>query len=283
MKKSAQKNFKLSTQQTTEQSKTRIGQEIKHNKTIPILKGTVAFILVTLSLFHILFEPKSDLVAANDEKYDEIVVNRNSLNQKYREDLKNGHIGVDEFLLKTDELVNQSKAQINLLNKEKRKINQDHSFRGRSSFHFWIFVFGLVTALFFFSCKSLIDDFSRGSTFKFHVVSFTGVLISLFWFIHLVFLTQRDFNKNSYILLILACAAVFSIFVYFLVRYYTYKDDIIKSQLSFIMRVKKYYYDDIAFRALYAEKSGKPYKSEKAVNDCIDEFQEDLKQVTSNI
>ncbi|MFC5046945.1 hypothetical protein [Aquimarina hainanensis] len=234
-------------------------------------------------MFHVFFNSKSPKVPANNKKYNEAIAYRNTTQQKYLEDLKSKKLSVDEYYTLTKTLINTSKKQIKSINKELGEINKEHSFRGRNSFHFWIFVFGLVTALFFFSCKSLKDDISRGSTFKFQLVSLSGILVSGFWAIHLLFLTQKDFSQNKYLGLIFVCAILFSAFTYFLVKYYTYKDQIIYKQLSFIERIKKIYFAELAFRARYAERVGEAYKSEKTVRDCIDEFQDDLKQVTSNI
>ena len=148
---------------------------------------------------------------------------------------------------------------------------------------FWIFVFGLVTALMFFSCKSLFDDFSKGSNFRFQLVSITGIIISFFWMIHLIFLTQKDFTKNKYILVILLSSILLSTFTYFLVKYYTYKDQIILKQLSFLERIKTIYYHDLAVKALYAEKAGEPLITEKSTKKSIEEFQSDLLEVTRDI
>ncbi len=257
--------------------------EKDNNKILPFIKGVMAFMLVTLSLFHVFFNAKSKLVPLNNQKYSVEINRRNDLQNQYLEDLKNRKIDIEQYYVLATDLVKTSKQNVAKINAEKRQINRDHSFRGRSSFHFWIFVFGLVTALFFFSCKSLHDDFSRGSTFKFHFVSLTGILVSGFWFIHLIFLTQKDFTQNKYVLILVIAASLFAAFTYFLVKYYTYKDQIIYRQLSFIERVKRIYYKDMIFKAMYAEESGKSYKSGKLVDDCIDEFHEDLKRVTDNI
>ncbi|WP_160112013.1 hypothetical protein [Aquimarina sp. AU58] len=197
------------------------------------------------------------------------------------EDLKNRKIDIEQYYVLATDLVKTSKQNVAKINAEKRQINRDHSFRGRSSFHFWIFVFGLVTALFFFSCKSLHDDFSRGSTFKFHFVSLTGILVSGFWFIHLIFLTQKDFTQNKYVLILVIAASLFAAFTYFLVKYYTYKDDIIYKKLSFLERIRSIHYPRVAKKAKHAEKAGLVVKSD--LDNDIDEFQNDLRDVVNNI
>ncbi|WP_271765962.1 hypothetical protein [Aquimarina algiphila] len=262
-------------------TKTTEEKENNRIKILPFIKGVLAFLLVTLSLFHVFFDSKSNKLPSNNEKYDSAIAHRNNSQKQYLEDLKNRVIDIDEYYILTNQLIKSSKENLKLINDEMRQINREHSFRGRSSFHFWIFVFGLITALFFFSCKSLHDDFSRGSTFKFHFVSSSGILISIFWLIHLTFLTQKDFNHNKYVLIILVSALLFSVFTYFLVKYYTYKDDIIYKQLSFLERIRALHYPKIALKAKYAEKAGLIEKSD--LDNDIDEFQDDLREVIRNI
>lgn len=252
-------------------------------RVLGIIKGVIAFLAVTLSLFHVFLEPKSQAQIDYAPKYKAEVKRLDSLQLHYIYQLENEELTPKEYAIIAKKHLASYKPSLKKISKIRGELAKEHSFRGRSSFHFWIFVFGLVTALFFFSCKSLHDDFSRGSTFKFHFVSLTGILVSGFWFIHLIFLTQKDFTQNKYVLILVIAASFFAAFTYFLVKYYTYKDQIIYRQLSFIERVKRIYYKDMIFKAMYAEESGKPYKSGKLVDDCIDEFHEDLKRVTDNI
>lgn len=252
-------------------------------KVLGVIKGVIAFLAVTLSLFHVFLEPKSQAQIDYAPKYKAEVKRLDSLQLHYISQLENQELTPKEYSAIAKEHIASYEPALKEISKKRGELAKEHSFRGRNSFHFWIFVFGLVTALFFFSCKSLHDDLSRGSTFKFHFVSLTGILVSGFWFIHLVFLTQKDFQQNKYVLAIIIAASLFTAFTYFLLKYYTYKDQIIYRQLSFIERVKRIYYRDMIFKAMYAEESGKPHKSNKLVDDCIDEFHEDLKKVIDNI
>ncbi len=263
-------------------SEKKIGKGISQN-ILGSIKGVFAFFLVTLSLFNIFFDSKSEDIADNDKKYDKVVADRKEKTLIYRNQLKNKELCVEDFILKTDQLKLTCNKKIETLNKEKRKIKQDFSFRGRSSFHFWIFVFGLITALFYFSCKSLFDEFSKGSTFKHQFVSISGLLISGFWFIHLIFYTQKDFSKNTYFFWIFTFAILFSVFTYFIVRYYTYKDQIIFKLLNFIDRVNNKHLVDISAKAIYAEENGKPFQDIKSTSEIMREYDEDLNSTVNNI
>ncbi|PKV51722.1 hypothetical protein ATE84_3820 [Aquimarina sp. MAR_2010_214] len=266
-----------------EQSTRETTTNIRFNNFLGFIKSVVAFLAVTLSLFHVFFNATSSELITEQKNYKNIVKERDSINAYTIDLFKKNLITKDEYLAFADTHFELYKDKLKRKSKLKKELAISFSFRGRSSFHFWIFVFGLVTALFFFSCKSLHDDFSRGSTFKFHFVSLTGILVSGFWFIHLIFLTQKDFTQNKYVLILIIAASLFAAFTYFLIKYYTYKDQIIYRQLSFIERVKRIYYRDMVFKAMYAEESGKPHESGKLVDNCIDDFHQDLKKVMDNI
>ncbi|WP_271770396.1 hypothetical protein [Aquimarina algiphila] len=255
------------------------------NKIIPIIKGVVAFLVVTLSLFHVFFSNTTPEIEKQKQVYKSLVKERDTFFEKNLVSFQEGKLSKDEYIELTSKAFIDYKSRLKEIVKTKNAYAIEFSFQGRSSFHFWIFVFGLVAALFFFSCKSLKDDFLRGSTFKFHFVSLSGILVSGFWFIHLIFLTQKDFNQNKYVWTLLACAVLFSVFTYFLVKHYTYKDDIIYKQLSFIMRVRTLYFPRLAIKAKFAENNNctpEGYE-DKSVSEDIDEFQEDLRATTANL
>ena len=243
---------------------------------VAILKGIVTFIIVTMSLFHIFFDYQSKDQILHAPKYKLAVKERDSIQKHHLALLSNREITIEEYINLSTNLTKTSKSKLLALSAKRKELALAHSFRGRNSFHFWVFVFGLVTALLFFSCKSLYNDIKIGSTFRFQFVSISGILIGFFWLLHLVFLTQSDFTKNKYILLLFVCALFCSAFTYFLVKYYTYKDDIILKQLSFIERVRTIHYPNIALKALYSEKYSKAIISEDAVSASVNEFQKDL-------
>lgn len=157
------------------------------------------------------------------------------------------------------------------------------SFRGRNSFHFWIFVFGLVTAIFYFSCKSLHDEFSRGSTFKHQFVSLTGIGVSFFWFIHLIFFTQNDFNKHTYFYAIVGCAVLLTVFTFYLVKHFTYKDQAINNLTNLLVRTKEDHYEKVAVKAYYAEKNDKPIISLDTTKQNIEEFDKDVEETITDL
>ncbi|WP_093668990.1 hypothetical protein [Tenacibaculum sp. MAR_2009_124] len=239
-----------------------------------------------MSLFHIFFAPNSEKYLNHKKKYKTIIDKRDlgtiEILENYQKDL-NVTLNRDSILVLSEKLIKDytthkelSNEQLREYTRTKRKYVDEHSFRGRKSFHFWIFVFGLVSALMFFSCKSLYDDIVNGSTYRFQFISLTGIAVSFFWMIHLIFLTQSDFSKNSYILMILVCACLATFFTYFLVKNYTYKDDIILKQLSLIDKIKTIHYPRVALKALYAERNDKAMLATDTVRENADAFDNDI-------
>ncbi|CAL2092150.1 hypothetical protein [Tenacibaculum sp. 190524A02b] len=245
-------------------------------KTSGLIKGIVAFLLVTMSLFHIFFSPKPQNIIELKNEYKKVIKKRNNQQSEYLESLIKGELTKEAYYSKVKKLLINSSSKVKNINKEKHLINYKFSFRGRSSFRLWIYMFGLVTLGFFFSCKSLYHDIVNGSTFKFQLISLVGIVVSFFWLIHLTFLTQKDFSESKYITLIIICAALATAFTYYLMKYYTYKDAIILKLLSFLKRVKNKHYKDMAVRAVYSEETGTTLATEKTTNEAMEEFDKDL-------
>jgi hypothetical protein len=172
-----------------------------------------------MSLFHVFFHSNPPKLEAVTKEYRQVIKNRNNLRSSYLEDLKNRKISIDEYYTNFTNLTAESEQNIKRLNEKKKMINRAFSFRGRQSFHFWIFVFGLITALLYFSSLSLYKQIKEKQSIGFQINSIVGVTVSFFWMIHLIFFTQKDFTKNSYVVFILLCAVACAISIYFLMRY----------------------------------------------------------------
>jgi hypothetical protein len=256
--------------------------QTKSTKLKAIIKGIGAFLIVTMSLFHVFFESKSKEQILHAPKYKQEVQVRDKAEEDLLIRFEKDLVSKKEFIEELRRQKEHYKSSLKTLSDKRKALAREHSFRGRSSFHFWLFAFGLVSALFFFSCKSLYDDIVRSSKFKFHLVSISGVIVSCFYFIHLIFLTQNDFNKNKYFIVLLVCAILFSAFTYFLVKNYTYREDIILNQLSFIERIRTIHYPKIAIKARYAEKYGEVLETESNLEEQILDFEKDLINTIKN-
>ena len=192
----------------------------------------------------------------------------------------------DSILLLTQNFVqnynnhlDKVKNELKIYHDKKRELAIKHSFRGRTSIRFWLAYFGVTLGFLFFSVKSLYNDIVSGSTYRFQLLSLSGVIVSVFWSIHFIFSTQKDFRINKYVIALILCGILVSIFTYFVVKFYAYKDDIILSQLSLIEKIKTIHYPKMVVRAKYLEKYGESINSDETIKDDIDSFQEDINTI----
>ena len=114
-----------------------------------------SFLLVTMSLYHVFFESKDPGIKKNNTKYINFITERSNKINLYLQQLDNKEININEYNALVTDIFFNSRKVVKELNDEKRKLSKKFSFRGRVSFHYWLFVFGLVTLGAFFSCKSL--------------------------------------------------------------------------------------------------------------------------------
>ncbi|WP_408044865.1 hypothetical protein [Tenacibaculum litopenaei] len=276
-----------STQELTEASTTKRKKKTvlpTHKK--GLFLGMVAFFVVTMSLLHIFFPPFSNEYVAHRKTYKPIIRKRDSTNlalleqftDKITTQAKDSVVTElsKQLILEYKNHLDKANLRLQQYTKIKNELVQAQSFRGRSSFRFWIFMFGLTTLSLFFSCKSLFDDLSKGSSYRFQLLSLSGIFVSLFWITHLLFQTEKDFEQNTYVFAILLVALLASIFTYFLIKNYTYKDDIILRQLSLIDRIKTIHYPKVAIKALYSERNDKAMLSTDTVRENADAFDDDI-------
>ncbi|PHS03490.1 MAG: hypothetical protein COA88_15770 [Kordia sp.] len=235
-----------------------------------------------MSLFHVAFDRKTDEQIAHAPLYKLEAVKRDLSIDSLQQLFSNNAITKDHYLSQYVVTKNHYKKNLKKLSGKRKYLARLQSFRGRSSFHFWLAQFGIISLAFYFCCKSLYSDFVTGSTYRHQLVSISGIIVCLFWYVHLIFLTQKDFNGNKYIGILILCAVLSSVFIYYLVKHYTYKDDIILKQLSFIERIRTIHYPAIAVKAKFAEKYDKGLISENKVEDEIKEFQYDLTDSTKH-
>jgi len=235
-----------------------------------------------MSLFHYFFDAKSKEQILHTPKYKIEAVKRDVSIDSLQLLFANNIITKDHYLKQYDVTKNYYKKSLKTLSNKRKYLARQYSFRGRSSFHFWLAQFGIISLAFYFCCKSLYSDFANGSTYRHQLVSVSGIIVCLFWYTHLIFLTQKDFNTNKYVGVLMLCAVLSAVFTYFLVKHYTYKDDIILNQLSFIERIRTIHYPAVAVKAKYAEKYDKAIISITKVDEEISQFQDDLTNSTKH-
>ena len=254
----------------------------------------MVLILIILSLLSVFFDEYSTEYLEHKKSYKSIIEKRNAdsreLIYSFSKNLKNKYpqdANIQNLANKliTDYDINFKKNALSIreYNDVKRDLATQHSFRGRSSLHFWLATFGLVTLGFYFSIKSLFDSFSRGSTFKHQLVDLAGIIVCSFWAIHLIFLTQNDFLANRYIGTLLVCSILISGFVYFTVRYFNYKDIAINKLTNLLIRTKENHFERVAVKAYYAEKNDKPIISLDTTKENIESFDKDVEDTINQL
>lgn len=154
-------------------------RQVKSDNIKGIILGIVAFCIVTMSLFHVPFKRYSKNFLEHKKLYSKILKERNQIQDSLLNELGNT-LTIVQYKKAKKKYWNFSQNKLKTYTKKKKKLTEEHSFRGRTSFRFWLFVFGLVIALLFFSCKSLYHDIVNGSTFKFQFISLTGIAVSFF-------------------------------------------------------------------------------------------------------
>lgn len=288
------KEYHSQNQETTAKSTTKTKKKQGKNKIVAFAKGVIVYFLVLLSLFSVFSDEYSKEYLEHKKTYKQIIKNRDSstkgLINKHAQTLLDKYPNDPEINKIANSLMSDyesnfeyNRKEIKKYNSKKKELAYEHSFRGRSSFSFWISLFGIVTLGLYFSIKSLFDSISRGSTFRHQLVDITGIVVSVFWAIHLLFLTQKDFLNNKYFAVIIFCSSLISMFVYFLVKKYNYKDIIIDSLLSLIFRIKSKHYRRLAVKSLYAEKHDEALLSLDTVKQNAQEFDKDIAETIDKI
>lgn len=242
----------------------------------------------------VFFDEYSTEYLNHKKTYKEIIKKRNSdsknLIYSFSEKLKTEYPNDSNIQNLADKLKEEydtnfelNRSAIRKYNDVKRSLAGLHSFRGRSSLHFWLAAFGMVTLGFYFSIKSLFDSFSRGSTFKHQLVDLAGVIVCSFWAIHLIFLTQSDFLANRYVGTLLICSVLVSGFIYFTVKYFNYKDIAINKLTNLLIRTKENHFERVAVKAYYAEKNDKSIISLDTIKDNIESFDKDVEDTINQL
>ena len=272
MKNNSYKTLSTSTQTTMERATPSVGKRgIK-----PIILGVTLFITVTLSLFNVFFDRYSNEYITNYNDYPLIISQRDSTQNALLNSLEKGEIDKALFISRFKLNKKQFNNRLKSYTKKHKELKAKHSFLGRSSFKFWSYSFGLVLGYLFFAISNLKNNITKGSTYKLHYIDLSGIVVGIFWTIHHLFFTQEDFNNNKYVIVIITCAILCTIATYNIVKYYTYKDNIIRTLLDFIKRMKNKHYIDVAVKAKYAEQYNKALPDTKTVKEHADALDKDI-------
>lgn len=190
---------------------------------------------------------------------------------------------IKEYKQKKLEAWSYSKLKLKQYTKTKNNLAKEHSFLGRSNFKFWLFIFGLVSLGFYFSLKSLFEDFRKRIRTGHEIISIIGISICLFWYYHLFFQTANDFYNETYLLFKLVICIAISFFISRLIKYYAIKEGAINSLLNLIVRIKSKHFKKMTVKALYAERYDKSLDTLESIKQQSNSFDDDVLRTVNNI
>ncbi len=203
-------------------------QETKEKKTVKsIFLGIAAFLMVAMSLFHAPLKRYSNDYITHYNTYDAIIKKRSFLQDSLLNQL-GSTLNIKEYKNLRQQYWQQSQKELKIYTAKKRKLKKENSFLGRSSFKFWLFLFGLVTLGFYFAIKSLIDDFKKELRTGYEFISIAGISVCLFWYYHLFFQKADDFYVQTYLLWQVLVAFSSGFFVAGLIKYFVKREKLLK-------------------------------------------------------
>ena len=251
-------------------------------KLTSIIYGIVIFFIVAMSLFQVPFKRYSKEYSKHYKTYSSIIKERNQQQDSLLHELGQT-LTIKEFKLERLQAWNLSKKKLEKYIKIKNTLAKEHSFLGRGSFKFWLFIFGLVSLGFYFSLKSLFEDFRKPIRTGHEIISIIGISICLFWYYHLFFQTASDFYNETYLLFKLIVSIAISFFISRLIKYYAIKEGAISSLLNLVFRIKSKHFKKMTVKALYAERYDKSLITLESIKQQSNSFDEDVLKTVNNI
>jgi len=188
-----------------------------------IFRGIVLFFLITMSLYHVLFDEFSNEQISHKKTYNPIIVERNSSQDLLLDEFEKNKITKSEFLKLYKSQTNFYKEKINNYNYKKKDLALEHSFNGRNSFHYWLFIFGLSFSFFVLSLRYTFriiyehknKNFKKSLLFE----ASAWMAVSLFWVSHTVFKKTDDLPTTIYALVTFIICFAISFSIFYVLKY----------------------------------------------------------------
>ncbi|MBC8755863.1 hypothetical protein H2O64_14390 [Kordia sp. YSTF-M3] len=188
-----------------------------------ILRGIVLYLCITMSLYHVSFNFLSNEQIEHKKTYVPIIKERNENQQSLFNKFEKNEITKSDFLRLYKEQTKLSKTKINNYNYVKRDLALAHSFNGRNSFQYWLFVFGLSFSFFALSIRytlRIIYDHKNKYLKKSLVLEASAwIAVSLFWVIHSIFITNADLPTPIYASVMFCICLVLGFSIFFSIKY----------------------------------------------------------------
>ncbi|MFK7749249.1 MAG: hypothetical protein AB8B65_12710 [Kordia sp.] len=179
--------------------------------------------IITMSLYHASFPDVPKELESHKYVYKSIIKDRDRIDKELVNKLLSNSLTREEYadtLIKHKQLFKQ---KLRDCNKEKKAIVHNFTFNGRSSFHYWFFVFGLSFSFLILALRytyKLVYKLKGGYLKKSLIFESVGwIAISLFWVLHTVFKKTDDLPNSVYILVVFSISILISISIFFLLKH----------------------------------------------------------------
>jgi hypothetical protein len=223
-------------------------------KLISFLKGIALFLIIAMSLLHIFLDEESPEMIEHAKTYRPIINTRNEGYINLLNQLKNNSISKEDYILSLESVMKTAKADLAAYNKKKYELAHEFSFNGRSSFGFWMFVFGLSFSFFVLSIRytyfNIKNNKAKSLKKSFIFESCAWISVSLFWVLHALFATTEDFSSTFYLLMGVLISILMSFAIVLYLKHVSQKQlkvyKIISNLLTLIGDIKVNHYFKMA-------------------------------------
>lgn len=238
------------------------------------------FVGITASFFHRPFSDKNPEIKKIDQERALLKKSWNLIEHRHDSLLKNNLISKNEYfrIKQTNEKLRIQSFRT--IAKKRAKAHADFSYNGRSSFKYWLFIFGVFVTLFTSSCFAATKDYRLKQTGLLRwyepYTSISYISVSLFWICHTLFRTSTDYDLTTYSLIVLITVIPVSYFIYHFLRKSFFIEKKLKDLILLTFRIRDKHYIDVAVKAKYAERYNKALPDTKTVKQNADELDKDI-------
>ncbi len=121
------------------------------------------------------------------------------------------------------------KSDFKKISSKRKVIAHNFSFKGRTSFSYWLWIFGIFLTQFIISCFLILKDnrLRAVGLLKWYepYASISFIMVSLFWLYHTLFRTSKDFEFTFYTYVLVIILIPTSYFVYHFLRRFLFIEE----------------------------------------------------------
>lgn len=180
------------------------------------------FIGVTASFLHRVFPSKNPKITELTNERASLKIFWNNKEADLDESFKEDKLSKKDYFIQKNINEKSRIAAFGEIAKKRSKYAKDFSFNGRSSLHYWLWVFGLCITFFIVACYLANKDarLKKAGLLQWYE-PWAGILfisVSLFWVYHTLFMRHMDFESETYIVVLFVILVPFSYFLYHFIR-----------------------------------------------------------------